>query len=652
MSLVRVVIIVAVVALLVRLPAVGDFMTVDEQNWMVRTGDFIRSVERGDIEGTFQGTHPGATAMWLMGSGITVQEWRLGVHLTSDNLILFHKAAVMPLTVVNSLLVAGIAGLLVLLIGWPAALIAGLLLASEPYLVGMSQIAHLDALQAFLMLTSLLGFACYLQFNQRRFAYVTGLTLGLALGTKLLLALWLLPSFVGMILLTAWWQRNPKVVWRYGKVFGGVILFALIVFVLVWPTVITKADFQLGYISRDTKTIVTDEHGVYESADNPIDSRTFYMRTVLGRSTPYVQVLVLGALVVVVGQLLRERGHFKKEHHIALYLCLYALGYLFFISLAAKKADRYAVPALAVFPVLAALFLHSMWPKVLQRVAFLRRWQKGLFLVGGVAVISMPLLWSPYAIAYSNPFFLNVRPLTQQGWGEGLEAAAAWLNERPGADKMYIASWYPSVMRTYFHGVALSLSSRDDYRVQYLVTYRNMGGRSPDDQASNVLDELRGKEAVHTVYIQDIPYVWIYETRSVGNFTKHVGELIGAKTVGQTVQPKPGAWGWVDLGFATFSSRNNTQDVIVHVRQSVNSMEDLRTVRVNAKDIVDNEWQRFAFEPIEVSAGQEFYIEIESPTSTPGNAVTVRYTDFDILPGQMYSNRSPKPADIAYRVSE
>lgn len=653
MSLVRVAVLIGIIALLVRLPAVGSFMTVDEQNWMIRSGDFMRNLERGNIEGTFQGTHPGATAMWLMGSGIKLQEWRLGVGLTSDNLILFHKAAVMPLAVVNSFLIASITGLLVFLVGWRSALVAGLLLACDPYLVGMSQIAHLDALQALLMLTSLLAWACYLRFNQRRFAYMTGIALGLAFGTKLLLALWLLPSFVGMILLTAWWQRNAWLIWRNGRVLLGVVAGALVVFVLVWPAVLTKADLQLGYISRDTVTIVTDEHGVYDSADNPIDSRTFYMRVVLGRVTPYGQVLVLGAVVWLglMGVRWFKWGE-TGELRILVWLFLYALGYLILITLAAKKADRYALPALAVGPIIAGLFLAQMWPRIERRLTFVRRWRGVLIAVGGIGVVSMPLLLSPYAIAYSNPLFPNIRPLTQQGWGEGLEQAATWLNERPGAEQMYIASWYPSVMRTFFTGTALSLSSRDDYRVQYLVLYRNMGGRAPDDQASDVLDEMRGKEPVHTVFIHGVPYVWIYETRSVGNFTKHIGEITGSKNVGQTVQPKAGRWDSLDLGFATFSSRANTEDVIVHVRQSPEAIDDLRTVRVNARDIVDNEWQRFEWPPIDVTDGQEFYIVIDSPSAKPGNAVTVRYTDLDILAGEMYLNGTPKPGDIAYRIGE
>jgi hypothetical protein len=217
---------------------------------------------------------------------------------------------------------------------------------------------------------------------------------------------------------------------------------------------------------------------------------------------------------------------------------------------------------------------------------------------------------------------------------------------------MYIASWYPSVIQTYFVGKTMSLSSRDDYRVQYLVLYRNMGGRGPDTQASAVLAEMRNRTPVHTVYIQNVPYVWIYATRSVGSFPRTVGEIQGPITVGQTVVPNGNDWSWIDIGFATYSSRSNTEDVILHVRRSPEATNDIRTVVINASAIVDNEWQRFAFEPIPETSGQQFYVLIDSPTSVPGNAITVRYIDADILPGNLYINGQMKPGDSAYRIQE
>jgi hypothetical protein len=118
------------------------------------------------------------------------------------------------------------------------------------------------------------------------------------------------------------------------------------------------------------------------------------------------------------------------------------------------------------------------------------------------------------------------------------------------------------------------------------------------------------------------------------------------------VRPERDKWSAIEIGFATFSSRTNTEDVIVHVRDSLSATEDLRTARVNARAIVDNEWQKFTWEPIPNSAGREFFVTLTSPTSTPGNAVTVRYSDVDVRPGQLYVNGEPKPGDLAYRIGE
>jgi len=57
------------VALFARLWGIGSFMTVDEENWMIRSAEFWQKLASGDPGGTFLTTHPGATAMWLIGAG-------------------------------------------------------------------------------------------------------------------------------------------------------------------------------------------------------------------------------------------------------------------------------------------------------------------------------------------------------------------------------------------------------------------------------------------------------------------------------------------------------------------------------------------------------------------------------------------------------
>ena len=230
--------------------------------------------------------------------------------------------------------------------------------------------------------------------------------------------------------------------------------------------------------------------------------------------------------------------------------------------------------------------------------------------------------------------------MTQQGWGEGLDEAARWLNQHAAGEELVVASWYPGVMRTYFNGKTMSLSSRHDERVGYVVIYRNMFGRAPDDPASNAIDEFRDKAPVYVVRIAGVEYVWIYEQLGLPYFSKHIGELVGETEVGQLLPgPVDKEFDHIEIGLSTFSGRSNTEDIVLRVYDSIDSDIPLRTVRVNARDVVDSEWHRFTFESIENVSENTFYISLVSPTSTPGNAITVRFAEQDIRKGQMVLRR-------------
>ena len=636
---------IALLALLLRLPGLGDFMTVDETNWMLRSATFYDKLLAGDPGGTFLTTHPGSTVMWLIGGGETIQEQRLGFEVHSSNLLHFRKAAVFPIVLVIAMLIGLTVWLLAPLFGLGMATVAGVLLAADTYFVGHSQVAHLDALQAMLMLTSFLAFLEGAQHKQFKVhsLLLAGILAGLAMGVKLILAAWLLPMFVLALVVKAWprpWQHWRLFIRRLGFVIG----VAVLVFWLLWPALWVKDDVARS-LTRDYTSVVTDEHISFAAASPAITPQSFYVRTWLGRLSPQVQLLSLGAVVLLIAA--------RKQRRTLALLVVYALGFLMVITLAAKKADRYAWPALIVFQLLAAWGAVHAW-RLIKR--WQPHWSTGLAVIAGLLVVTLPFLHA-YPISYNNPLFPNVRSLSQQGWGEGLDAAARWLNEHPLGDNLYVASWYPSVMRTYFSGKTFSLSSREDYRVGYIVTYRNMGGREPDAQASNVLDEVKGKEPVHTITIKGVPYINIYETLSVGNFTKHVGEVVAGVEVGQTFTVDRDSFDTIEIGFATFSSRNNTQDVVLRVYDSPAKETLLRSATVNARDIVDNEWQPFTFEPLTDQAEQELYLAVTSPTSRAGDAVTVRYIDEDIKSGEMHLQRpggslGVKPGDIAYQLPE
>lgn len=647
----------AVVALLVRLPGLGTFMTVDEENWMLRSDLFYNVLAEGNPGGTFMTTHPGATAMWLIGGGMSLQEKLLGFPVTSNNLLHFHKSAVAPMALATALLIGAVTFLAIPLLGLPAAGVAGFLLAVDPYLIGSSQIAHLDALQALLMLPALLAWINYVRNSNIRFAILAGVATGLAMGVKLVLALWLFPIFLGITLVYSVALKDFSTAHGWSTIIhaiipktGLVVGVAMLTFFAVWPALWVKEDVAQSF-QRDVGTILTEEHVNLAAADEPIAPVGFYIRTILGRTTPFIQVaLVVGgmfALYRYVRSILlsrREKGADLSAVALA-WLGVYAVGFIILITFAAKKGDRYALPALVALPVIAGAVIIRITEHIrLQRRSHILNWAiLGLI---GLGLIYVPLRWAPHTIAYNNPWF-DVRPLSQQGWGEGLEEAAAWLNELPLAEKTTIASWYPSVMRNYFIGKTFILNARHDLRVSYVVIYRNMGGRAQDTLASDVLDEFRNLRPIHTVTIEGVEYAWIYQTLGVGYFIKHVGELYGDLEVGQTVSPGSDGWNEIEVGFATFSSRNNTEDVVVHIRTDEHTRSDIRTVRINAKQIVDNEWHSITFPVIPDAAGRTYYVGFSSPTSQPGNAVTVRYIDEDVIPGAMVWRRhTAEPGEL------
>ena len=74
------------------------------------------------------------------------------------------------------------------------------------------------------------------------------------------------------------------------------------------------------------------------------------------------------------------------------------------------------------------------------------------------------------------------------------------------------------------------------------------------------------------------------------------------------------------------------------------------SITFNASQVRDKTWQSFTFPPISDSAGRPFYFFLESPTSEPGDAVTVMAKEGDpYLSGQGFINHHPAPADMAFR---
>lgn len=619
---------IALLALLIRLPGLGAILTADESQWVFRSQSFFTALATGDPGGTFQGTHPGVVPMLLIGSGIELRERLTGEQLESPTVGSFRTAAKLPIAVAVSLGIGAAAFLAARLWGVRNGLGVGTLLALNPFFVGHSQLAHVDALLAILMLLSVLAILWYVRSGARRILVLSGFLGGLALLTKLPAVL-LIPLTAGGLLLFPYshirWFRDVAI-W---------VGAATATFLLLWPSMWLNIFPNARYAVRDVQSAVTASH-FGESADVITRDARFYLRALLARTTPVIFPLAAAGALAFLRTAERRRE--------AAVLLFFLGGFFLLVNLAEKHADRYLLPALLVLDVLAGVSLSDL----------VRRGRLGSVLavltIGGLAILTLHL--RPYALAYVSPFSPQEEP-TQAGWGEGLERAAALLNAHPLASELQVSSWYPAVFREFFRGTTMSVSSRDDPRVDYVVTYRNMRGRPPDAIPTAVLAEFAQRTPAAVIRVAGVEMAWVYAKDSVDRFPKHVGEIVRAGApehgtgnapttieVGQTVTAEKDEFSGVRLVFATFSSRKNTGELLLHVRETPDGT-DLRTVRVDISQLEDNGWKEVGFDPLRDSKGKQYYIALTSPTGEPGNAVTVRYQPKDILPGHLMILHQP-----------
>jgi hypothetical protein len=109
------------------------------------------------------------------------------------------------------------------------------------------------------------------------------------------------------------------------------------------------------------------------------------------------------------------------------------------------------------------------------------------------------------------------------------------------------------------------------------------------------------------------------------------GEIRGRRRVGQDFVAERDNLKGINVNLATFA-RNNTQDVIFRLFDGP-AGEEIATIIINASRIVDNRFHPFHFDPVLDSRGKLFRFTLESPESSPGDAVTA-WIDYQTPAGE------------------
>jgi uncharacterized membrane protein len=129
-----------------------------------------------------------------------------------------------------------------------------------------------------------------------------------------------------------------------------------------------------------------------------------------------------------------------------------------------------------------------------------------------------------------------------------------------------------------------------------------------------------------------------------------VGEIYGKNIAGQTFYSSKPDMNSINVLLATYH-RNNTRNITFHLRDSPDSKKDIESFTVNARQIRDNSYYKFEFPPIKNSVNQSYYFFIESPDSSPGDAITIWSSKEDTYPdGTAYLNSIPVRGDLSFNI--
>ncbi|GAB4543530.1 MAG: hypothetical protein Kow0063_36780 [Anaerolineae bacterium] len=548
-------------ALVVRLPALGQFLTPDEFLWVDRSRNFLAGLlnpayvcesptnhtgleQAVGLACTLRTGHPGVTTMWTGSLGILLRYLADGApgplfdYVLSTQTNPLDPALIVPVrlptAVWASLWVVAMYWLVRrLFIDWRVGLAAGLLAALDPFQAAFSRVIHHDALSTTFMTLSLLAALIYWEKHEsRRWLAASGLLAGLAFLSKSP-SLFLMPfiALIGVWSLVNRWIGDGVVTWRHLAltIGDGLLWFgcAALTFVALWPAMWVIPVDTLRTVFFVGSKYATGGHakGNYFLGSVSQDPGIFfYPVTWLLRSSPLVWVGLAALSVkrqkskVICQKSPITRHPSPVTHHPSpvyrlpstVYLLLaFVVLFVLFMTLGEKKQDRYILPVYPLLGILASIGLVRI--SNLKASNFFRI---ALFLA--ILVIQGALLGLnyPYYLTYYNPLLGGIRVaerLVTIGWGEGLELAAAYLNQKPGADELRVSAWYQSTFAPFFRGEAISYSKEKGKAMagDYVVFYINqLQRRFPDDELFRYFETRYQPETI--ISLKGVDYVVIY----------------------------------------------------------------------------------------------------------------------------------------------
>ncbi len=524
-----------------RLTGLQRFIANDEIRWTCRSIQFREALRQRDWAGTFRVGHPGVVTTWLGAAFIprgqaqaenscrvskggmeldrvaTTSEERTR-HIAELGQLLFNGRVGVPLF--TSLCITVVYILMRLNFGPRVAVLGLILIALDPFFLALSRVLHVDAVLTGLMAVSLLGTLAALRHSGSRIGYLGLLALsGTATGLAMLQkspAAFLVPWTA--LLLTAHACRegmDRQALLRVGRdlAFWGLVL--IIVYMAVWPamwsnplnTVRKVAEKAVGYAEEG------HEPGNY-FLGQPVQEPGwgYYPVAVTFRLSPLVLIGLIASLIWLV----QGREPVRHRFGVAAPL-LYSVLFGAFMSLGAKKFDRYLLPIFPALEIVAATGLLGLVQVADTRLRDLLPRPLSIYPIAYLIVLviqlSLVLPHYPHYLTYYNPLLGGLRQAKDAlvvGWGEGYEKAAAYLNARPNAPELQVAVPTFTAFAPLFSGETLSISNYSASQTDYVVFYLSQVQREHDQTLMEQYFSNPRAEPEYIVTLHEVDYAWIY----------------------------------------------------------------------------------------------------------------------------------------------
>jgi|694.fasta_scaffold02523_14 hypothetical protein len=440
-------IIVFLIMLVPRLLDLGwDEWNVDAPRWQVRSDQFIRALEKGELEDTYQSYHPGVTLMWL--SGISkyafyevfesVYGYKAYVapgYVYPEKFFVVAFIAKFPLVFVISLLLAYSINLLYKTgIDKKYLYIFAFMISFEPFFLGITRFYHLTGLETSFVFSSFISIYYYLYTDRKykNYLYLGGLFVGLGILTKLS-AVIVLPFLIAMIFVCNY--MKGKFIKPFFIDATILIVFSYLTFLILFPA----AWFNpIGIFSKMRESGIDNiafKDGPHRSI---LQNKYLYYYEIF-----FIKSLGLTFISLFAGLWLifRKKVQNNNLKNLLLWAGLYILYYCFVLSFPSKQMTRYTLLMYPFALLISSYAIYTLFNYLN------KKWFYAAILIGLYYVLILQSIYPVFSTFHSDligeyPGYAKIGTIYNDG--EHYLQVGQYLNTVGGMDAYNYALVLPS----------------------------------------------------------------------------------------------------------------------------------------------------------------------------------------------------------------